>query len=69
MKKLEIKGWPAIIAFGIVTWPFWLAYGALLGAAWLFVWILCYGVLNPIEKLYNYIKRKHYESLSNRSRD
>lgn len=69
MKKIEIKGWPAIIALGIVTWPFWLAYGALLGTAWLFVWILCYGILYPIEKLYKYIKRKHYESLSNSSRD
>jgi hypothetical protein len=65
MKKIKIKGWPAIIAFGIVTWPFWLVYWVLLGAAWL----LCYGILIPIDKLYNYIKRKHHESLSNRSRD
>jgi len=65
--KIEAKGWPAIIAMGIVTWPFWLIYGILWVVAYLTVALLCVIVLKPAELISNYIKRKRNESLQNQS--
>jgi len=67
--KLEAKGWPAIIAMGIVTWPYWLIYGILMGVGWVLLAILCYGILMPVEKLCHWIKRKYHESVQNRRRN
>ena len=65
--KIEAKGWPAIIAMGIFTWPFWLIYGILWAVSYLFIALLCVVVLEPANLISNYIKRKRNESLQNQS--
>lgn len=65
--KIEAKGWPAIIAMGIFTWPFWVIYGVVWVTTYLVVMLICAVILKPVELISNYIKRKHNESLQNQS--
>lgn len=67
--KIETKDWPSIIVKGIIMLPLLPINGVIWGVAYLMVALLCVTIIGPANYINNYIKRKHNESLQNRSKN